>query len=127
MTKMGRPKAKIEQKAFEGLCAIQCTRPEMCEFFHVTGKTLDRWCRETYGKSFSTIFSVKRVGGLISLRRSGFHLAQTNAAMCIFLHKNLLGMKDLPIEGDGKEAESVEIEIVVEDARIKAEKTDQGE
>jgi hypothetical protein len=115
--KMGRPKIKIDQKAFEGLCSIQCTRPEICEWFHITDKTLDKWCRETYNKTFSAIFKIKRTGGLISLRRSGFQLAQTNAAMCIFLHKNLLGMKDVPIESDGEnEAQPMAIEYVRQDA-----------
>ena len=56
--KMGRPKKEIDQKAFEGLCGIQCIRSEVCQFFNVTDKTLDRWCKATYNMTFSAIFKV---------------------------------------------------------------------
>ena len=53
---MARPKKNINQKQFETLCSIQCTEEEICNVLEVTDKTLTRWCKETYGKSFSEIF-----------------------------------------------------------------------
>lgn len=104
---MARPK-KLEGKTetekkkikddFEKLCALQCTEPEVCAFFDVTDKTLARWCKETYGRSFSEVFKEKRKLGHISLRRSQFKLAEKSAAMAIFLGKNWLGQKDAPVE-----------------------------
>ena len=114
--KMGRPKKEIDQKAFEGLCGIQCTRQEVCQFFDISDKTLDKWCKATYGKTFSVIFSQKRVAGKVSLRRNMFALSKTSAAMSIFMCKNWLGMKDKPDGDEVSEPLPVSITIQVEDA-----------
>lgn len=94
MAKVGRPRANINKTEFESLCALQCTLNEICGFFGVTDKTLNRWCKENYGKNFSEVFSLKRGKGKISLRRSQFRLAESNAAMAIFLGKQYLGQRD---------------------------------
>lgn len=94
----GRPKKEIAQDQFEKLCGLQCTLEEICGWFDVTDKTLDRWCKETYGESFSEVFAKKREAGKISLRRSQWRLAEKSAAMAIFLGKNYLGQKDIPDE-----------------------------
>ena len=53
--------ARIDQKQFENLCAIQCTRDEICSIFGVDDNTLIRWCKEHYdGKDFGTVFQEKR-------------------------------------------------------------------
>ena len=43
----GRPSAEIDQESFEKLCAMQCTRNEICAWFGITDKTLSRWCEKT--------------------------------------------------------------------------------
>ena len=91
---MARPRKQIDQKAFERLCALQCTYEEVCGFFDITDKTLNSWCKRTYGKSFSDVFREKRGVGKISLRRTQFRLAEKNAAMAIFLGKQYLGQSD---------------------------------
>ena len=90
----GRPHKEIDKKLFEKLCAYQCTIAEICGIMEVSDKTLSGWCRRTYGKSFAEIFAIKRQNGLVSLRRSQFKLAETSAAMAIFLGKNYLGQID---------------------------------
>lgn len=50
---MARPRKQIDQMNFESLCGLQCTLEEMCGFFDVTDKTLDSWCKRTYGCGFS--------------------------------------------------------------------------
>ena len=117
--KMGRPKKEIDQKAFEGLCGIQCTRPEVCQFFGITDKTLDRWCKATYNMTFSAIFKVKRGTGIVSLRRTGFELAKTNGSVYIFLSKNYLGLKDKPEGDEISEPLPVSINIIHKDASKK--------
>jgi hypothetical protein len=92
--KGGRPKKQIDQKEFEKLCFLQCTKQEFCSWFDTTDKTLERWCKETYGMGFSEIFRIKRENGIISLRRTQFQLAEKSPAMAIFLGKNLLGQTD---------------------------------
>lgn len=66
----------------------------MCGFFGVTDKTLDGWCKRTYGTSFSEVFKQKRGTGKISLRRAQFRLAEKNANMAIWLGKQYLGQRD---------------------------------
>lgn len=86
----GRPTAEIDQKQFENLCKLQCTETEFCAWFEVDDKTLGEWCKRTYGKNFSDVFSEKRGLGKISLRRTQFQLAEKSPAMAIFLGKQYL-------------------------------------
>lgn len=95
MARMGRPKKLIDKTQFENLCSLQCTREEICQWFDVTEKTLDKWCKDTYGTTFSLVFDKKRGTGKISLRRSQFQLAQKNATMAIWLGKQYLGQRDV--------------------------------
>lgn len=92
--KRGRPQKLIDQDNFEKLCELQCTLEEITGFFRVSDKTLENWCKQTYGLNFSEIFKQKRQAGKISLRRAQFQLAKKNAAMAIFLGKNYLGQTD---------------------------------
>lgn len=91
---MARPKKEIDEKEFEKLCSLQCTKEEICAWLHITDKTLDRWCKEKYNSSFSEIFKIKRGLGKISLRRYQFQLAQKNAAMAIWLGKQYLDQRE---------------------------------
>ena len=91
---MARPRKEIDKEQFEKLCGLQCSKNEICGWFDVTDKTLDRWCAETYKSSFSDVFAKKRSHGLISLRRSQFKLAEKSATMAIFLGKNYLGQNE---------------------------------
>lgn len=92
--KMGRPKKVINQTQFETMCGLQCTLDEICALLGVSDKTLNEWCRETYGTTFSEVFKEKKALGKMSLRRSQFKLAEKSAAMAIFLGKNYLGQTD---------------------------------
>ena len=95
---MARPKKEIDQKQFEGLCALQCTGEEICDWFGVSDRTLDAWCKRTYRASFSEVFRQKRGKGKISLRRHQMRLAEKNASMAIWLGKQYLGQTDKPEE-----------------------------
>lgn len=90
----GRPRKELDIADFERLCFLQCTLLEMCEWFNMSDKTLEKRVREHYGCSFSEVFQRKRVGGKISLRRNLFRQSETNPATAIFLAKNWLGMSD---------------------------------
>ena len=95
MKKMGRPRKEIDKKEFEALCGIWCTLEEICSFFDVTDKTLNSWCRRTYGKTFSEVFKQKKRIGNVSLRRYQFQAAQKgNVTMLIWLGKQKLGQTD---------------------------------
>lgn len=103
--KGGRPKVELNKDEFEKLCQMQCTREEICCWFNITDKTLDRWCKDTYNCRFSAIFAQKRGVGRISLRRAQMQQALSgNTTMLIFLGKNYLGQTDkqeITHEGDG--------------------------
>ena len=106
----GRPSAEIDQESFEKLCAMQCTRNEICAWFGITDKTLSRWCEKTYGEGFSAVYEKKRENGRISLRRAQFRLAEKSATMAIFLGKQILGQKDnVDLNVNKKEDIGVEI------------------
>lgn len=91
---MGRPRKQIDAKQFEGLCALQCTKEEISDWFNCSEDTIERWCHDKYGVNFAVVFKQKRAGGKISLRRAQWKLAEKSPAMAIFLGKNYLGQKD---------------------------------
>lgn len=91
---MGRPKKEIDEKQFEKLCGMQCTEEEIADFFDCDPDTINNWCKRTFGHTFSEVFRQKRTAGKISLRASGFKMAQSNPSVHIFYAKNYLGMTD---------------------------------
>lgn len=90
----GRPKIPIDEEQFKKLCGLQCTKEEFAGFFNCSEDTIDRWCKQTFGESFAVVFKNYSANGKISLRRFQFKLAEKNAAMAIFLGKNMLGQTD---------------------------------
>ncbi|HSW63868.1 MAG TPA: hypothetical protein VLH56_11275 [Dissulfurispiraceae bacterium] len=92
--KGGRPKIQINQKTFEGLCAIQCTEEEISAVLGICAETIERYCRDTYGTSFREFFKTKKAAGRASLRRTQLRHAENNPAMAIFLGKQYLGQSD---------------------------------
>ncbi len=116
--KGGRPRKEINQEEFERLCGLQCTKKEICDWFDLTDKTLERRVKDQYGVGFSEIFEKKRVKGKISLRRNLLRMSETNASVAIFLAKNWLGMADKQeVSVDGAEDSSLNIKIEIEDAK----------
>lgn len=115
--KMGRPKKYIDKKAFEELCAIQCTEAEICAVFGVSDQTLCTWCKNTYGMTFLEVFREKRKIGLTSLRRSQFALAQKNATMSIWLGKQYLEQRDYGVANDS-EKQIEDLNAVLNDAGL---------
>ena len=86
--------ATISKSTFESLCAIQCTKEEICAVLDVSEKTLNSWCNNVYGKNFSLVFSEKREFGKSSLRRTQWKLAEKNPTMAIWLGKQYLKQRD---------------------------------
>ena len=84
----------IPPKDFEKLCAMQCTKEEICGFFECTSATLSKFCEDYYGMPFKETYEMKRQKGLVSLRRNQMKLSERSSTMNIFLSKNLLGMTD---------------------------------
>jgi len=90
----GRPKIEIDKRLFEELCGIQCTETEIASVLGVTCDTVLRWCKDTYGDTFSDTFKKHSGNGKASLRRTLFNMASKNAGVAIWLSKQYLGMCD---------------------------------
>ena len=93
--KIGRPLKEFDRKAFEELCAIFCTKDEICAVFDCNEQTLTRWCKKIYKQSFEDIYKTLSAQGRISLRRMQFKAAEKgNITALIFLGKQILGQSD---------------------------------
>ena len=110
MAQRGRPKIEIDQKQFESLCGLQCTLAEIASFFQCSEDTIERWCVRTYDLKFADAFKKHSAKGRMSLRRAQFRLAETNAAMAIFLGKQYLGQKDTPSD----KSDSGEVRVIID-------------
>lgn len=93
--KAGRPPIEIDKDQFVRLCELQATLREVAGFFHCNEESLRQWCKREMGMTFEQAHEEFRVGGLLSLRRSQFQLAEKNPAMAIWLGKQHLGQKDI--------------------------------
>ena len=93
--KVGRPKLPIDYNTVEKLAEMFCTQDEIAAFLDISKRTLLR------DKEFCQYYKKGNDNAKCSLRRKQFKLADTNAAMAIFLGKNYLGQRDVQnIEGN---------------------------
>ena len=86
--------ATIKKEMFESLCAIQCTKEEICAVLDVCTDTLDAWCKATYNATFQDIANKKREVGKSSLRRTQWRQSEKNPTMAIWLGKQYLKQRD---------------------------------
>lgn len=91
---VGRPTKQIDWEQFQQLCALQCTKSECASVLHISESTLLRHIQEHYEENFETIYKKYSECGKTSLRRFQFNLAKTNAAMAIWLGKQMLNQRD---------------------------------
>ena len=110
----GRKKINIDIETFEKLCKMQCTENEICSWFSCSDETLNSWCKRNYGRTFQQIYSEKRESGKISLRRTQWKLAESSAAMAIFLGKNYLGQTDDPRKYEREETTEDKIDRFID-------------
>jgi hypothetical protein len=89
-----KPKKKMDWKIIKKLCQMQCTIGEICGLLELSEDTMLRACKQNYGATPSEKFSDWYEGGKCSLRRSQWLLAETSAAMGIFLGKQILKQSD---------------------------------
>ena len=86
---------KIVKNQFENMCGVQCTEEEIAAIFDVSVATLERWCKNEYGRGFAEVFREKRQKGKASLRRRQWQKANDgDTTMLIFLGKQYLGQAD---------------------------------
>ncbi|MDD3925788.1 MAG: hypothetical protein PHT33_03925 [bacterium] len=116
---MSRPKKEIDQKVFEGLVCIQCSRDEICSVLACDAKTLTRWCKDTYGEGFLPTYKKLNKSGKASLRRMQWKTAESgNATMQIWLGKQYLDQKDKQeTELTGKDGGPMILKVVYDDGK----------
>lgn len=92
---MGRKRIDIDKDQFEELLSLQCTKEDVAGFFHCSHDTIERFCKKTYGSTFSSVGDEYRSIGRVSLRRSQFAMAEKgNVPMLIHLGKQYLDQSD---------------------------------
>jgi hypothetical protein len=84
-------RAAIDLAELEKLCALHPSDAELASWFGVSTKTIERRKSET---AFAEAMERGRARGKLNLRRIQNKMAENNAAMAIFLGKNLLGQSD---------------------------------
>lgn len=88
-------KDKIVKETFEKLCGMWCTLIEISDFFGVSEDTVESWCKDIYGKTFSEVYKKRSSQGNISLRRWQLKSAEKgNVTMQIWLGKQHLGQRE---------------------------------
>ncbi|CAB4153492.1 hypothetical protein UFOVP635_2 [uncultured Caudovirales phage] len=93
---VGRDKKVIDPSEVEKLAALGCRDREIADFLGIAEDTLRR--------NFADNLIKGKENMKITLRRAMLHNACVNhsAAVQIFLAKNILGMADTPVSGEGK-------------------------
>lgn len=94
MAKTGRPRKELNFEQLEKCMGWQCTEEEISDFFNMSIETLNTRCKEHYGETFLETYKKHSATGRMSLRRYQFNLAKTNAAMAIWLGKQMLGQRE---------------------------------
>jgi hypothetical protein len=98
MRKIGRPKTEINLEELQKLCALGCSDDEIAAWFGVNRKTISR--RKKH-KAFSDAMELGKAHGRISVRRLLFKIASEDrhgsVAAAIFLAKNMIGYRDVPL------------------------------
>ena len=91
-----RKKVVFDEDVFK-LAALGCTNKEIATWFDIDESTL--------AYNFATIMAKGREQLKQSLRRSMLHnaLVNNNAALQIFLAKNILGMSDSPVNSEANQ------------------------
>lgn len=104
-------KNKIVKETFEKLCGMWCTLVEIADFFGVSEDTVESWCKDTYGMTFSEVYKKRSSQGNISLRRWQLKSAEKgNVTMQIWLGKQHLGQKE-KVEVDTEKSNGVLTEL----------------
>jgi hypothetical protein len=109
---VGRPERDFDPKIFENLCRALCTVDEIEAILNTHQRTLDKWCKREFGKTFQKAYQDFMCHGKASLRRTQFKLAEKNAGMAIFLGKNILGQTDQTVQKIEKTEEVTERTIL---------------
>jgi AraC-like DNA-binding protein len=92
---MGRPSKKNDVDQLESLMRLKPTLADTAAFFKCTERTIERYIRDNFDKTFFDFRHENMVHTRLSLVREAIKQAQSgNTAMLIFCLKNLCGWTD---------------------------------
>jgi len=93
----GAPIKDIDFNILDNLIAIFCTGEECAGVLEIDYDTLNTRIKEKFNIGFSEYFKKRNAKGKASLRRKQYALLDKNVAMAIWLGKQYLDQKDLPL------------------------------
>lgn len=113
----GRKTVHIDLVELEKLCSLHCTDEEIADWFGVSTRTIESRRKQP---QFAKVMRRGKAKGRISVRRQQMKLMEAgNAAMGIWLGKQLLGQRDVtPIELSGPNGEPVQFSLESLDAAL---------
>jgi hypothetical protein len=113
----GRKPAEIDLIELEKLCSLNCTDQEIAWWFGVSVRTIESRRKQ---RQFAELMERGKVKGRVSVRRAQMKLVERgNAAMAIWLGKQLLGQRDVtPIELTGHNGQPVQFSVEAIDAIV---------
>ena len=116
--KLGRPQIELDKKTFVDLVGLGCLQDEICWFFRdesgkpISEDTLTRFCKREFGCTFADYRNQNSMMAFkIKLRRNQLQLSEKNAAMAIWLGKQLLGQTENPGELVASEPVRIVIDV----------------
>ena len=90
--KVGRKRLNIDLVELEKLAGLQCTQKDVAAWFGCSPETIKHRLHDL--PEYREAWEAGLGKGRVSIRRKQMRLADTNAAMAIFLGKQYLGQKD---------------------------------
>lgn len=103
----GRPKVQYDLAVVKTLAACCCTLDEMAAYLHISPRTIDRLMKNKNGEFALTVAEGKAYGRA-TLRRKQFESALSgNTTMQIWLGKQILDQKDIPLVEVHNEASAI--------------------
>lgn len=104
---------KIKKDEFEKLCNLWCTLIEIADFFDVSEDTVEAWCKNTYGETFTDVYKRKNSKGKIALRRWQMKSAEKgNVTMQIWLGKQHLNQREHLLDNIEGETPHLNINVI---------------
>lgn len=88
---------EIDWALLDNLIGIFCTLEECAGVLELSDETISTKIKEKFGMSFLAYFKQKNCKGKASLRRRQFEMSKTNPALAIWLGKQYLNQKDVPM------------------------------
>lgn len=105
--KGGRPPVQFDKDHFERLCRTGNSEEDVCYILQTNDKTLNAWCRRTYGVGFFEIYKTLSAGLRDKVRKAVLNkvFQERDTAATIFAAKTICGLRENPPDREKRELE----------------------